>query len=43
MAISVTNLTAGISTSDPATTASVSPTAGAVLLLAVSIRERFVH
>lgn len=34
--IAVTHLTAGISTSDPATTAVVSPTSGATLILAVT-------
>lgn len=36
MAISVSNLTAGIGTTDPQTTASVAPTAGALLILTVS-------
>ncbi len=36
MAINVANLTAGIGTSDPQSTASVTPTAGAVLLLTVT-------
>lgn len=37
MAISVTNLTAGIGTSDPQSTASVAPTSGAVLILTVTV------